>query len=105
MRFRITLLAPHLFIATSFMAMFPPSSFGEALLNTFFALPPGLANDVVRVAAVDQNGAGMDGTGTIIAITPDGTGSGNFYCVLTADHVVSGFQRVGMSFGSGTNNL
>jgi hypothetical protein len=75
-----------------------------AEFNTFFGLPAGLQNDTVRIGT-GVGGALRDaGTGSIIAITPDGTGMGNFYCVLTADHVLRGATQAGISFGNGNND-
>src|SRR5262245_52328356 len=98
MRFNLKQFAFHALLGAFFLAVYPSSGFGEALLNTFFGLPPGLANDVVRVGAFKNDGTVEVGTGTIIAIRPDGSGMGNFYCILTADHVVRDARQVGMSF-------
>ncbi|HTS16365.1 MAG TPA: hypothetical protein VMP11_02215 [Verrucomicrobiae bacterium] len=69
-----------------FVAVVPSSSFGLAELNDSFSLPSGLANDVVRVGEVAGQTA-QKGSGIILSVVPDGSG-GDWYNVLTADHVV-----------------
>jgi hypothetical protein len=75
----------------------PIGSFGLGLVNDTYALPAGLANDVVRV----QVSAGS-GTGTILSAVSDGSG-GYWYNVLTADHVTTGtaFINIGFRFDTG----
>lgn len=52
--------------------------------------PLGVANCIVRIEArVSATGDAFVGTGTVIDIRPDGVGPGGWFCVLTADHVVS----------------
>ena len=85
MRWKI--LAGGLALASAVVALTPMKSFAIAVLNNPFALPAGLTNAVVRVDETNQNGQNFVGSGTIIGVVPDGTG-GNFYDVLTADHVV-----------------
>jgi hypothetical protein len=46
-------------------------------------------------------GSYQTGSGTVIAVVPDGTGQGTWYCVLTADHVLRGGTSAGLAFGNG----
>ena len=87
------------------VGVLPSASFAEAYLNTFFGLPAGASNGIVRIGA-DYNGKGLmdSGSGTVINIVPDGTGNGNYYFILTADHVARGAQQLGIAFGSGNDN-
>ena len=83
----------------------PSTSFGLAVLNSPFALPPGLENGVIRIRETTGSGNYL-GTGTVINIVPDGKG-GNFYCILTADHVVrdptNGNLAASVAVGFNTN--
>jgi hypothetical protein len=98
-------------IAVSLLGMigviaFAPKCFALALLNDFYGLPAGLANDVVRIQETYSVNGGvptslLSGTGTIINIAPDGNG-GNWYDVLTADHIARapmGATLQGISIG------
>jgi hypothetical protein len=77
-----------------------PRAAAEALYNTDFDLnPAGLRFAAVRVGVDFGKGMVDNGTGTVISITPDGFG-GNWYCILTADHVVRGGIQAGAAFGS-----
>ncbi len=81
-----------LFVAAIALSVLPATSFGLALTNDFFTLPSGVSNDVVRIStlsAIGPNFSNGSGSGTIISTVPDGNG-GNWYNVLTADHVLFG---------------
>ncbi len=108
-----------LLAAAVVLCMLPASSFGLALFND--PLPgsiwtdqefPNLNNNVVRI--YDSFGANAGtastgfGTGTIISVVPDG-GGGDYYNVLTADHVVysgvnsvnnGNYGSIGIGFGT-----
>jgi hypothetical protein len=113
---------PGLLAVAAVFCLLPARSFGLALLNDTVSLTPAdqemsnLANNVVRVyesfgPAGETPKPGF-GTGTIISIVPDGQG-GDYYNVLTADHVVNGavsavndgnVGRIGIGFGSNPGN-
>jgi hypothetical protein len=82
-----------LLLGTAGLILLPIGSFGLGLVNDTYALPNGLANDVVRVAV---NGANA-GTGTILSAVSDGSG-GDWYNVLTADHVTTGAASINIGF-------
>jgi hypothetical protein len=86
-KMRPRFFAAALVFGLGLLALSPASSFGIAVLNNPFGLPAGLTNAVVRIDETAQNGSNFVGSGTIIDVAPDGRG-GNFYDVLTADHVV-----------------
>ena len=81
-----TRLVPRALLALLMVGALPSVSFGLAEFNTFFGLPDGLANGVVRIREATANG-NFAGTGTVIDIRPDGMG-GEYLCILTADHVI-----------------
>jgi hypothetical protein len=83
-----------LLLAAAALVLLPIRSFGLAQFNDFYGLPDGLANDVVRI---EINGTTPNGTGTIISVVPDGNG-GDYYNVLTADHVVYGATAINIGF-------
>jgi hypothetical protein len=76
------------------LAVLPSSTFGLATFNNTFGLPAGLQNDIVRIGETEPGKTpgtttGFVGTGTIIYTQPDSNG-GNWYDILTADHVADG---------------
>ncbi len=88
------------------MVAFAPRCLALALLNDAFALPDGLANDIVRIQETYTTDSGakmsvLGGTGTIINVAPCSCG-GYWYDILTADHVVrapTGDTLQGVSIG------
>jgi hypothetical protein len=78
------------------LVLLPARSYALALFNDTYALPDGLANDVVRIWTDDGPPTGT-GSGTIISVVPDGNG-GDYYNVLTADHVVYGATAIKIGF-------
>jgi hypothetical protein len=93
-----------MFLSAILAGLSPTPSLGMAEFNTFFGLPAGLQNDTVRIGTNTGGGLVDAGTGSIIAIMPDASGTGQLYCVLTADHVMRGANQAGISFGNGNND-
>jgi hypothetical protein len=76
-------------VAAIALSALPTKSFGLAQTNdTYTTMPGSLANDVVRIIET-TNSISYVGTGTVISEVPDGSG-GDWYNVLTADHVIFG---------------
>jgi len=99
-----------LLVVLAGLCILPSRSFGLALLNDTANLWPNqelanLNNNVVRVSesygATQATSSTYVGTGTIISVVPDGNG-GDYYNVLTADHVVYGADNsaLGGNYGS-----
>jgi len=82
-----------LLVVLAGVCILPTRSSGLALYNDTLALPGNLNNNVVMVAetygATTATTTLKAGTGTVISVVPDGAG-GDWYNVLTADHVVYG---------------
>jgi hypothetical protein len=79
-------------LAVAGLIFLPVTGFSLGLVNDTYALPNGLANDVVRVKV-----SAGSGTGTILSAVPDGSG-GYWYNVLTADHVTTGTASINIGF-------
>lgn len=56
---------------------------------TTISPPSAIGNAFVRITAEDASGSSYGGTGSVISLHHDASGPAGWFCVLTADHVVT----------------